>query len=70
MPAALVLLLAWGRLGPWRWVAGAGMLLLGGNVHDLWGRAMSQRLDALSLVAVGALLLIAALVRGRAARAL
>lgn len=70
LPAAVLVLLAWPRLGPWRWAAGAGLILVGGNWYDLWGKRLHVLIDGWSLVAVGAVILGAALLRGRALRAL
>jgi len=70
MPAAAILLARWAAAPPgWRAVVVAGLVLVGGNVHDLWGRRLHKLLDGLSLVAVGAALLVVALARDRAAEA-
>ncbi len=65
MLAATVLLWNLDRLGAWRWAAVSGMVLVGGNVYDLWGKRLFGLFDDLSLVAVGATLLLAALFAGR-----
>jgi len=70
MLAAVVLLARWEALPrAWRGVVVAGLVLVGGNVHDLWGKRGFKLLDGLSLVAVGAALLVLALARDRAAQA-
>ncbi len=69
MLAVFVLFLAFGRFGPgWRAAVALGALLLGGNHWDLWGKDLFVLFERLSLVTVGAVLLVAALVRGRHAR--
>jgi hypothetical protein len=70
MFAATILLSRWEALpGAWRGVTVAGLVLVGGNVYDLWGRRAFRFLDGLSLVAVGGALLVLALARDRAAQA-
>jgi hypothetical protein len=69
MLALFVLFFAFGRLGPgWRVAIALGALLLGGNHWDLWGKELFVLFEQLSLVTVGAVLLVAALARGRLAR--
>jgi hypothetical protein len=65
MLAATVLLWNLGALGWARWPAIAGMVLVGGNLYDLWGRRLFRLLDDLSMVALGAALLLLALFAGR-----
>ena len=65
MLAATVLLWNLDRLGWARWPAIGGMVLVGGNIYDLWGKQLFRRFDDLSLVAVGGALLLLALFVGR-----
>jgi len=56
--AVLAVLFNFGRLAIWqKVVAVSGLVLLGGNMYDLWGPQLFKFLDQLSLVAVGAILI-------------
>jgi hypothetical protein len=70
VPAAAALLTRWGALPrAWRAAVAIGLVLVGGNVYDLWGRRGFKLLDGLSLVGIGAALLVLALARDRAVQA-
>lgn len=67
LPAAALLLSCWDALGRgWRIATAAALVLLGGNVHDLWGKRIFGLLNDASLVAVGAVVLVCCLARERA----
>lgn len=65
-PAVVCLVDRFGELGrAWRLVAITGMALMSFTIYDLLGRALYTRLMALSVVSVGALLLVVSLVQVR-----
>jgi hypothetical protein len=68
-PAAVCLVDRFSELRPtWRLVAIAGIALMSFTIYDLLGRALYTRLMALSVVSVGALILVVTLVQVRRQR--
>jgi hypothetical protein len=65
LPAATVLVAHRRALERLWWIALLGLVLLGGNIYDVWGRRLFLLFDDLSIVAVGGLILLVVLCLGR-----